>query len=255
MRTAMPGHASSAEPGLIPAGILALLVHVALLALMILGVSWKTDPPEGMVVDLWDNLPQPPRPPSVEPQPSPPRIEPPAKNSQPDVKPEVAAPKPDIAIKKQPEKEKPKKPVEKPAEIKPAEPDKQKARIAAEIAQLQREQQEAEKKLKYQREQAMAAQSRLTGEIDEYKAKILHKIRSRIVMPPDLPGNPVAEFDITLLPGGDVLNIRLKKSSGFTVFDEAVERAITLSRPLPLPADPALFPKFRNLSLKVHYRE
>lgn len=246
----MPGHASSAEPGLIPAGILALLVHVALLALMILGVSWKTDPPEGMVVDLWDSLPQSPRPP-VEPQPSQPRTKPPAKNSPPDVKPKVIAPKPDIAIKKQPEKEKPKKPVGN----KPVEPDKQKARIAAEIAQLQREQQEAEKRLKYQREQAMAAQSRLSGEIDEYKAKILHKIRSRIVMPPDLPSDPVAEFDITLLPGGDVLNIKLKKSSGFAVFDEAVERAITLSRPLPLPADPALFPKFRNLSLKVHYRE
>ncbi|TSA50138.1 MAG: protein TolA, partial [Nitrosomonadales bacterium] len=35
----------------------------------------------------------------------------------------------------------------------------------------------------------------------------------------------------------------------------AVERAIYLAKPLPLPPDPAMFPKFRDLSLKVHYRE
>ncbi|MDN5934964.1 MAG: TonB C-terminal domain-containing protein, partial [Nitrosospira sp.] len=75
------------------------------------------------------------------------------------------------------------------------------------------------------------------------------------VIPPDLPGNPVAEFDVTLLPDGDVLDAKLRKSSGFAAFDSAVERAIFLSKPLPLPPEPALFPKFRNLNLKVHYRE
>lgn len=45
-------------------------------------------------------------------------------------------------------------------------------------------------------------------------------------MPPDLPGNPVAEFNVTLLPGGDILDVRLSKSSGHAAFDNAVERAI-----------------------------
>jgi len=90
---------------------------------------------------------------------------------------------------------------------------------------------------------------------DEYKAKILAKIKSHIIMPPDLPGNPVAEFEVTLLPGGEILGVRLLKSSGFTTFDLAVERAIVLSRPLPLPPDPLLFPNFRNLRLTVDYAE
>ncbi|MEO7320511.1 MAG: cell envelope integrity protein TolA, partial [Nitrosospira sp.] len=127
----------------------------------------------------------------------------------------------------------------------------QQARVAAEVAQLQREQQEASSKAQAQ----AAAQSRVANEIDEYKARILAKIKRHIVMPHDLPGNPVAEFDVTLLPGGDVLEVKLRKSSGFAAFDSAVERAIFLSKPLPLPPDPALFPKFRNLNLKVHYRE
>ena len=91
--------------------------------------------------------------------------------------------------------------------------------------------------------------------IAEYKAKIMAKIRSRIVLPPNIPDDSVAELDVTLLPGGDILNVRLRKSSGYAAFDSAVERAIFLAKPLPLPPDPALFPKFRELSLKVHYRE
>ena len=123
--------------------------------------------------------------------------------------------------------------------------------MAAEVAQVQREQQEANNKARAQ----AAVQSRVANEIDEYKARILAKIKGHIVMPPDLPGNPVAEFDVTLLPGGDILDVKLRKSSGFAAFDSAVERAIFLSKPLPLPPEPALFPKFRNLNLKVHYRE
>ena len=74
-------------------------------------------------------------------------------------------------------------------------------------------------------------------------------------MPPDLPGNPMAEFSVTLLPGGDILDVQLRKPSGYASFDSAVERAIFLSRPLPLPPDPALFREFRNLNITVHYHE
>ena len=73
------------------------------------------------------------------------------------------------------------------------------------------------------------------------------------MLPPDLPNDPVAEYGITLLPGGEILSVKLRKSSGFRSFDEAVERAIILSRPLPLPKDKLLFPNFRDLGVKVHY--
>jgi len=103
--------------------------------------------------------------------------------------------------------------------------------------------------------QQAAARNQVTSEIGKYKALIGAKIRSRTVMPPDLPGNPVVEFNITLLPGGDILDVKLIRSSGHASFDSAVERAIFLSKPLPLPPDPALFNEFRNLNIKVHYRE
>lgn len=257
---------SHIEPGRVPAGVLAVLVHIIFFAFMIFGLNWKTSPPEAMMVDLWSSLPQPDQPvikatppPEVKPLPPEPQTPPPP-------------PKPDIAFKEKIEKPKPvekKQPVQKDQkELKEKELKAQKekeqeqkvqkekelkdqqARVAAEVEQLQREQ-EANNKLQAQ----AAAQSRLGNEIAEYKARILAKIKSHIVMPPDLPGNPVAEFDVTLLPGGDILDVRLRRSSGFATFDSAVERAIFLAKPLPLPPDPALFPKFRNLNIKVHYRE
>ncbi len=232
------------EPGLLPAGVLALLVHVAFLVFMIFGLNWKSYPPEGMVVDLWSSLPEPAPPPArarplpPKPAPSPPEVKP--LPSKPETPPPT---KPDIALK---EKVEPPKPVEKKQPL----PEEQKPKVADDLEQLVRDQEALEKQWAQQ-----AAQSRALDVIAEYKAKIMAKIRSRIVLPPNIPDDSVAELDVTLLPGGDILNVKLRKSSGYAAFDSAVERAIYLAKPLPLPPDPALFPKFRDLSLKVHYRE
>lgn len=236
------------NPRLLLAGVLALLVHLVFFIFMTFGLSWKTYPPAGVVVDLWSDLPQP----ALRPKP----IQPPKKvkplpqkteKTPPLIKPKPALTKPDIVLKK----EKIKKP--KLVEKKQQKDREQKMRIAAEVDRLQKEQQEEEKKL--QKEEAGAQATLKQQLIDEYKAKILAKIKSRIVLPLDLPHDPVAEFDVTLLPGGEILDVKMRKSSGYITFDRAVERAIVLSRPLPLPPDPRLFPSFRNLSLKVHYLE
>jgi len=227
--TALP-YATPAEPGQLPAAVLAFLVHAAFFALLVFGFNWKSAPRSsetGMAVELWNE----PR--SAQPElkldtkvpdaPKPPVVVPPA------------PPKPEIALKDKPkEKEiKPILPTEK-IQPKPNAPDTAKA-LQQQIA----------------REQT-AAQAQLIG---DFQSKILAKIKSRIILPPNLPGNPIAEFEATLLPGGDVLEIKLIKTSGFAVFDTAVERAIRKASPLPLPPDPSLFSQFRNLSLKVHYRE
>jgi colicin import membrane protein len=44
--------------------------------------------------------------------------------------------------------------------------------------------------------------------------------------------------------------VRLAQSSGNAAYDNAVERAILKSQPLPLPADASLFNRFRELKLK-----
>lgn len=244
------------EPGLLPAGLLTLLVHGGLFLFLFFGVDWKTYPPDGMVVDLWSELPELTQP-SAEQELLP---EKPAKSASKEKilppKLEIPVPsKPDIALKIL------KKKIEKlqPVEKKQAVEADQKTEAVDDVAKLWQEQlavdkkrQEASKKLQSE----MGAQAKVRSSLtDEYKAKILAKIKSRIIVPNDLSNDPVAEFEITLLPGGDILEVKLRKSSGSTVWDSAVERAINLSKPLPLPPDPLLFLNFRNLSLKVHYRE
>jgi colicin import membrane protein len=76
---------------------------------------------------------------------------------------------------------------------------------------------------------------------DEYFGKIKAKIRSNIVNPEGLVGNPEAVFDVVQLPSGEILSAKLKKSSGNPAYDMAVERAILKSSPLPKPGQPDLF--------------
>lgn len=257
------------EPYKAPAGILALAVHAAFFSLIYFGVSWRADPPQGMMVEIWESLPmaesEPVEAPPIEQVVEPPQpVEPPKKIEEP--------PKP-VETRKSAEPE----PLPEPskAEIELAEKkkklkDKQledEKRKKAEETKKQAEQKklETEKAAKAEQERMRAEQERVRAEqeriraeqvaaigkvVDEHKARIIAKIRRNIVMPPDVPDNARAEFDVTLLPGGSVLNVRLAKSSGKDAYDSAVERAIFKSQPLPLPADVALFNKFRELRLK-----
>ena len=241
-----------AEPYRFPAGALALAVHAAFFALLYFGISWRAEPPQGMVVDIWDSLPEiKSAPPKVAPavQPEPPKLVELPKLVEP-----VQPPKADIELAKEKKKIKPvevKKPVElkksveikqPPVEQKPREPtEAEKAQQAAEVEQARVQAEQAK---------ARAEQAAAIGKVvDEHKARIVAKIRRNIAMPPDVPDNARAEFDVTLLPGGSVLSAKLVKPSGSAAYDSAVERAILKSQPLPLPAEVALFNKFRELHL------
>jgi colicin import membrane protein len=81
-----------------------------------------------------------------------------------------------------------------------------------------------------------------------YIAKIKGKIRGNIVMPPEIKGNPEALFDVTQLPSGEILSVKLRKPSGNPAWDSATERAILKSSPLPKPEAGDVFS--RSLELK-----
>ena len=84
---------------------------------------------------------------------------------------------------------------------------------------------------------------------------IQNHVRRQIIEPPNLQGNPQVEFDVVLIPGGEVLSVRLRRTSGNPAYDSAVERAILKASPLPLPPDPALFQQFRELTLRIRPKE
>jgi colicin import membrane protein len=84
--------------------------------------------------------------------------------------------------------------------------------------------------------------------------KIRAKIRGNIILPQDIAGNPEAVFDVTLLPTGEVLTVRKTKSSGNPGYDDAVERAILKSSPLPQPDDRSVFQRQLQLAFRPQDR-
>lgn len=68
-----------------------------------------------------------------------------------------------------------------------------------------------------------------------YAAKVSSLIRSNTVFqaPPTLQGNPKAEFLVVLTPDCAITSVRLRRSSGVPAWDQAAERAIQRSDPMP----------------------
>ncbi|MFA7400536.1 MAG: TonB family protein, partial [Sideroxydans sp.] len=95
-----------------------------------------------------------------------------------------------------------------------------------------------------------------SAEVGRYQDMIRSKIRRNIVgIPPDLPADAKAEFKVTVLPGGMVMDVQLVKSSGNRAYDDAAERAIFKAQPLPLPTDVGLQKLFRELRLTIKPQE
>ena len=67
-------------------------------------------------------------------------------------------------------------------------------------------------------------------------------------------GNPELQVRLRILPGGEVLEATITRSSGNRAYDAAIERAIRSAQPLPVPpADSELFPQFRDLNLIIRH--
>ena len=81
-----------------------------------------------------------------------------------------------------------------------------------------------------------------------YVDKIRAKIQGNVILPPTLAGNPEAEFLVQQLPTGEILSVKRTRSSGNKALDDAWERAILKSSPLPLPEQREVFQS--NLRLK-----
>ncbi len=266
------------EPGKNKALAFTVLVHAGLIAALFFGVQWKRNQPDVVEVELWSSRPAaalqaapppppPPPPQEVKPEPKPepkpvPKVEP---------KPEPPPPKkPDIAIKeeKKPPKPEPKKPEPEPKKPEPKpEPKKPEAKpavkpepalpdfskeLASETAQLKNRPTTTSTKQMTNAAAAEAEQRVAAGKrgMLDYAAKIRGKVRGNIVLPPSIQGNPEAIFEVNQLPSGEVLDVKLKRSSGNPGLDSAIERALLKSSPLPKPDDPALFQR----TLEIKYK-
>lgn len=231
------------DPDKISAGALAVAVHAVFFMMLYASFSWQMKPPQGMVVDIWDSLPE-----QYDAQP--PAQAQPEKQEQVKAQKVEAAPvapsraEIELKNKKKAKEEKPK--ADNSAARKLAE--KQAEQAERRMEELERQAQARSQAQRKAQEEAAIAAGKV---VDEYIGKIAAKIRRFIVLPPGVDKNIKAEFNVTLLPSGEVLNASPAKSSGNEPYDSAVERAIIKAQPLPLPpAEKKLFNRFRDLRLK-----
>ena len=124
------------------------------------------------------------------------------------------------------------------------------------IEKMQAELRESE--LKQQKKPALEGENEVkggvnTGELNKYKLLIQQKIQQNVNQQLCGLDYITLEFRISLMPTGDLLGQpKMTKSSKIKSCDDAVERAIIQSQPLPLPKDSGLFSKLKNLELKFH---
>ena len=263
---------------------LAILVNLAFVGFLVFSVTWRNPPAPAVSAELYappvrTPAPVKPEPPKPEPRkPEPPKPDPP-KPEPPKPPPKVEKPDPheaEIALKaKQAEERKQREHAEAEKRKRDAE-EKLKADAKREADARERQQREmqalreqaerearsrteAEAKIKAEADARAraaadaraavqaenAARARAEG---DWIRRIQAKVRGNVILPPDLAGNPEAIFDVVQLPTGEILDVQLRKSSGVRAYDEAVQRAILKSSPLPRPERVELFQ--RTLTLK-----
>lgn len=99
-------------------------------------------------------------------------------------------------------------------------------------------------------ELAAAAQARADrSELARYTAAIMRQVSSNFVAP-----NMTAGLKCTLLvrmiPGGQVVDAKVVKSSGNATFDRQAELAVRKASPLPVPDEPRLFQQMKEIQFE-----
>lgn len=282
------------EPSRLPAFMLALAVHAALLGFLWFGISWQTSEPVAVEAEVWDMsvqtaaAPELPTPPAPEPAPEPEPVTPPPRAIEPPPVERPAPTPPDINLQREKErkelakreeaekKERLRKEEEarekKLAEQKKKEDaEREKKELAKKEAAEQKKKEEAEAKQKALAEakKKAAAEKAEAAKLDKlrqdelkriagamgstgtaakstgpkadsgYVAAITAAIKSNTAYggSTTMPGNPKAIFKVEQLPTGEIMSVRLVKSSGVPEFDRAVENGIKKASPLPKKKD------------------
>lgn len=245
---------------------LALLVHVVLVALLLWGFRWTVPDPKPLQVELWSAPAAPERrersrPRAVTPPPAPPQ---PAA-----AEPEPEAPTAAEINRRRPQKPEPKAPARaaqntaakttaRPAEDPPHAKASNKPAPAAKAEPRHIPQPTAEDEvgLPTAATERPAAKSQTgssdAGLLDEYKQRVSQLLQSRVILPQEPAGNPVAEFRITVLTSMVIANHEWISHSGDAQWDNAAEKAILMSKQLPpLPAGLSYGPGLRTMRIKL----
>ena len=122
-----------------------------------------------------------------------------------------------------------------------------KEKAAAEAAR----QREAEQALQAQLAEEQA-QARAEHALSGYIPQIQNKIQRNWLRPAGSAGGLSCLIRVKLIPGGEVVDAKVVRSSGDPLFDRSVETAVLKASPLPMPADATMFKYFREIDFNFN---
>lgn len=134
---------------------------------------------------------------------------------------------------------------------------KRKAEEAAQKQREERERQEQERKRQEEQARQLAREKALQeqiaaeeaalqrrrdqSELDKYNRLIKDKVTRNWSRPAGWDAGLVCSVMVSLIPGGQVVDVEFKKKCGNDVYDRSMETAIFRASPLPVPSDSRLF--------------
>ena len=80
--------------------------------------------------------------------------------------------------------------------------------------------------------------------IGQYIAAIQQQVQRTWSRPPSARKGMQSVLKITMIPGGEVLSVSVKESSGNAAFDRSAEQAVYKAGILPVPPDAAIFDRY-----------
>ncbi|MOA08217.1 Gram-negative bacterial tonB protein [compost metagenome] len=88
-----------------------------------------------------------------------------------------------------------------------------------------------------------------------YAQTLSNRVRPYVVIPDALKGNPEVVLQIEILPSLEVRQIRLLRSSGNSLYDEAVQAAVREMRRFPPLPKGAAFADYRRVTMSFRPKE
>lgn len=124
------------------------------------------------------------------------------------------------------------------------------AKRQEEAKKLEEKRKADEKRTAEEASRTAAAERQFNDSIANARDVIRQKVKRNWIRPPAIDKGLSCRIGVKLIPGGEVIDAQVIKSSGNPAFDRSAESAVLKASPLPLPNDPTLFAKFRNFDFE-----
>ncbi len=88
---------------------------------------------------------------------------------------------------------------------------------------------------------------RALTEVEKFISLIHQDVTSSWILPANFKSGSRCTVRVKIIPGGEVADVKVSKCTGGVLFERSVDAAVRRASPLPVPKDPYVFDKIRDI--------